>query len=137
MKPGLKALAIALLFTGLVLVNYLAAHLPLRLDLTADKIYTLSSGTRALLAKIGEPVTVDLYFSKNAEGLPILYKDYADRVEAMLRQYVRAAGGKLTLNVINPKPDTTEEEKAAAAGLQPHNDPQAGGEPIYLGVAAT
>ena len=86
MKPGLKALAIALLFTGLVLVNYLAAHLPLRLDATAEKIYTLSPGTRALLAKIGDPITVDLYFSKDAEGLPILYKDYADRVQAMLRQ---------------------------------------------------
>jgi ABC-type uncharacterized transport system involved in gliding motility auxiliary subunit len=137
MKPGLKALAIALLFTGLVLVNYLAAHLPLRLDATAEKIYTLSPGTRALLAKIGDPITVDLYFSKDAEGLPILYKDYADRVQAMLRQYVRAAGGKLTLNVINPKADTPEEEKAQAAGLEAHNDPESGAEPIYFGLAAT
>ncbi len=137
MKPGLKALAIVLLFTGLVLVNYLAAHLPLRLDATAEKIYTLSQGTRDLLGKLGEPVTVDLYFSKDAGGLPILYKDYADRVEAMLHQYARAAGGKLTLNIVNPKADTPEEEKAVAAGLQPHNDPESGAEPIYFGLAAT
>src|SRR5450631_3460643 len=106
MKPGNKVATIALLFIGLVLVNYLASSLPLRLDATAESIYSLSPGTKALLGKIEEPVTLDLYFSKDATGLPIAYKNYATRVSEMLRQYVRASHGKLTLNVINPQPDT-------------------------------
>ena len=55
MKLGSKALAIILLFVGLVLVNYLASSLPARLDSTADSIYSLSPGTKAILGKI-EPL---------------------------------------------------------------------------------
>jgi ABC-type uncharacterized transport system involved in gliding motility auxiliary subunit len=133
MKPGSKAVAIVLLFIGLVLVNFLASALPLRLDLTAESIYSLSPGTRAMLGKVGEPVTLELYFSKDANGLPIAYKNYAARVHEMLRQYVRASRGKLTLNVINPRPDTPEEEKATAAGLAPQVSKQ-GGEPFFFGL---
>ena len=94
MKLSAKALAIVLLFVGLVLVNYLASSLPARLDLTADSIYSLSTGTKTMLGKIEEPVVIDLYFSKDASGLPIQYKNYATRVQEMLRQYVRAGRGR-------------------------------------------
>ncbi len=133
MKFSGKALAIALLFVGLVLVNYLASSIPARLDATAESIYSLSPGTKALLGKIEEPVTLNLYFSKDATGLPIAYKNYATRVTEMLRQYVRAARGKLTLNVINPRPDTPEEEKATAAGLTPQVSQQ-GGDQFFFGL---
>ena len=49
MTNGSKTLAILLLLAGLVLVNYLATSVPLRYDATAEKIYTLSPGTKALL----------------------------------------------------------------------------------------
>lgn len=135
MKLSGKVLAIALLFVGLVLVNYLASSLPVRLDTTAERIYTLSPGTQALLGKIEEPVVLDFYFTKSATGLPIAYKNYATRVEEMLRQYARASRGKLTLNVIDPRPDTPEEEKATAAGIQPQLIP-ATGEQIQFGLVA-
>src|ERR1043165_6734935 len=136
MKLGSKALAIVLLFVGLVLVNYLASSIPYRLDATADAIYSLSPGTKAVLSKIEEPVTIDLYYSKNASGLPIQYKNYAERVEEMLRQYVRGSHGKLTRNVINPRPDTPEEEKATAAGLTPQVSQQ-GGDQFFFGLVVT
>ena len=136
MKLGSKAIAILLLFVGLVLVNYLASSLPVRIDSTADSIYSLSPGTKAILGKIQEPVTLELYFSKDANGLPIAYKNYATRVQEMLRQYVRASKGKLTLNVINPRPDTPEEEKATASGLTPQVSQQ-GGEPFFFGLIVT
>src|SRR4051812_23000609 len=101
MKLGSKALAIALLFVGLVLVNYLASSIPARVDTTADSIYSLSAGSKAMLGKISEPVTLDFYFSRDASGVPISIKNYATRVQEMLRQYVRASHGKLTLNIIN------------------------------------
>ncbi len=111
MKPGPKTVAILALFAGLVLVNYLASKLPLRGDATAGRIYTLSDGTRSLLGKIEEPITLDFYFSRRASGLPVNYKNFASRVEEMLRQYARASGGRLVLNVVNPEPDTPEEER--------------------------
>jgi ABC-type uncharacterized transport system involved in gliding motility auxiliary subunit len=135
MKSGIKLLSAALLFAGLVLVNYLASSLPARLDLTSQKIYTLSPGTRALLAKIEEPVQLDFYFSRSSTTLSIGLKNYAERVQEMLNQYVRSAHGKITLNVIDPKPDTPEEEKATGAGIAPQNSP-ATGETFYFGLVA-
>jgi gliding motility-associatede transport system auxiliary component len=135
MKPGSKALAVALLFVGLVLLNYLAASIPWRLDATAEKIYTLSPGTKALLAKIEDPIELDFYFSRSASTLPIGIKNYADRVLEMLGQYVRAAHGRIVLNVIDPKPDTSAEDKATAAGIAPQTWP-ATGEQFYFGLVA-
>lgn len=136
MKLSTKALAILLLFVGLVLVNYLASSIPLRLDATAGSIYSLSSGSKAMLGKIEEPITLELYFSQDASGLPIAYKNYAARVQEMLRQYVRASRGQLSLNIINPRPDTPEEENATAAGLTPQVAQQ-GGEPFFFGLIVT
>jgi ABC-type uncharacterized transport system involved in gliding motility auxiliary subunit len=135
MTSGRKALALALLFVALVLVNYLASSLPFRFDATAEQIYTLSPGTRALLGKIEEPITLDYYFSKSISGIPIGYKNYAERVREMLRQYAKAARGKLILNVIDPGPDTPEEERATAAGIEPQQLPS--GEQIQFGLVAT
>jgi len=135
MTHGSKTLAILLLLVGLVLANYLATSVPLRYDATSEKIYTLSPGTRALLAKIGEPTTLDLYFSRNAAGQFVEYKNYAERVREMLRQYERASKGKVRLNMIDPEPDTPEEEKATAAGIEPQTMP--GGTQFYFGLVAT
>jgi ABC-type uncharacterized transport system involved in gliding motility auxiliary subunit len=135
MSSASKTAAIALLLVGLVLANYLASMVPYRYDATAEKIYTLSPGTRALLAKVTEPTTLDLYFSSGASGQLVEYKNYAARVEEMLRQYARASAGKVTLNVIDPEPDTPEEEKATAAGIEPQTDP--GGGQFYFGLVAT
>ena len=135
MKSGSKFVVIALLFVALVLVNFLASRLPFRGDATAESIYTLSAGTKSILGKVEEEVVLDFYFSKSVQGLPITYKNYAARVEEMLRQYVRASGGKLQLNVIDPRPDTPEEEKATAAGLQPQQLPT--GETVHFGLVAT
>ena len=135
MTSGSKTLAIVLLLLGLVLVNFLATSVPVRYDATAEKIYTLSPGTRALLSKITEPTTLDLYFSSQTTGQFVEYKNYAERVREMLRQYVRASGGKVRLNVIDPEPDTPEEEKATAAGIQAQTIP--GGSAFYFGLVAT
>ena len=135
MTSGKKLIAIVLLFVGLVLANYLATTVPVRYDATAENIFTLSPGTRALISKISEPTTFDLYYSSNASGQFVQYKNYAERVREMLRQYVRASGGRIRLNVIDPEPDTPEEEKATAAGIQPQTMP--GGAQFYFGLVAT
>lgn len=137
MKPGLiKTLAVLLLAVVLLLVNFLASRVPVRGDLTAGQIYTLSSGTRALLDKIEDPITLQLYVSRDTAGLPTQYKNFAARVEEMLRAYVRAASGRLNLEIVSPAPDTPEEEKAQAAGLQAQQVPLTG-DNFYLGLVVT
>ena len=64
MKIGEKTTVALLLVANLVLVNYLASSYPAKIDLTAQKIYTLSAGTRNLISKIEEPVAKATYISK-------------------------------------------------------------------------
>ncbi|MDD3180284.1 MAG: Gldg family protein [Opitutaceae bacterium] len=135
MKIGSKVIAILLLFIGLVAVNFLASAIPARIDTTAEKIYTLSPGTRSMLGKLEEPVKLELYYTRGAAGLPIYFKNYAARVEEMLRQYVSASRGRIELTVIDPKPDTPAEEKAGVAGLS--GQPMPSGETVFFGLVAT
>lgn len=129
-----KWLAFALLVTGLLLLTYISARLPGQADLTAEKIYTLSQGTRDLLGGLEEPVTLRFYFSRNIPGLPTQFKNFATQVEDLLRQYAAAGSGKIALEVIDPKPDSDEEQAAIRAGLE--GLPLSNGESLFFGLQA-
>src|SRR5262245_46642318 len=76
-----------------------------RLDLTANNLYTLGEGTQAVLDGIDEPINLYLFFSDEAtEQLPSL-RAYATRVREMLEEFAaNAPDGKLVLNVVDPLP---------------------------------
>ncbi len=134
MNRSTQWIALILLLTGLVLINIIASFLPGQIDFTASKIYTLSPGTHALLDKIEEPVTLEFYFSRSAEGIPILFKNYATRIEELLLQYDKAAGGNIELRIIDPRPDTKEEEAAIRVGIS--GQALANGDTLFFGMVA-
>jgi len=121
----------------LVSVNILATHFfTWRLDLTRERLYTLSQGTLRTLAKIDEPLTLRFYYSTRLSDEVPSYGVYAQRVRELLDQYVAAAHGKLRLEVYNPQPFSDAEDRAVAFGLQ--GVPlDAAGEQVYFGLAAT
>jgi ABC-type uncharacterized transport system involved in gliding motility auxiliary subunit len=121
----------------LVSVNIIAARFfSWRLDLTDERLYTLSRGTLATLGKIDEPITLRFYFSNRLGDEVPAYGVYARRVRELLDQYVAAAHGKLRLEVYNPQPFSDAEDRAVAFGLQ--GVPlDAQGEQVYFGLAAT
>lgn len=133
MKTSSKLVALGLLLVGFVLVNVIAKFLPWQMDFTAENLFTLSSGSKTMLKKIEDPVTLNFYFTQSAEDIPIMIKNFASRVEGLLHQYERAAGGKIILNVIDPRPDTKEEEEAVRAGV--HSERMPNGENFILGLA--
>ena len=107
-----------------------------RIDLTQGKLYTLSPGTKATLAKIGEPLVLRFYYSKKlGEEIPS-YGVYAQRVREMLGEYAATANGKIDLQELDPQPFSTVEDRAVAFGLQGVPLDQ-GGEQVYFGLAAT
>ncbi|MBO5775646.1 MAG: Gldg family protein, partial [Kiritimatiellae bacterium] len=128
--------------TALVLVaiiaaaaNVVLAKLPLRVDLTAERLYTLSSGSRAVLGKLDTDVTIKYYVSKSASDMPMMLKTYAQQVENLLKEYVRASKGSIVLEAYDPKPDSDAEEWAQRYGVEPQTvNPF--GSPIYFGVVA-
>src|SRR6516165_1511294 len=129
--------ALAAIAMILVSVNVIAARfLSLRLDLTAEHLYTLSSGTSRTLAKIGEPITLRFYYSTRLGDTAPGYGVYARQVRELLDQYVASARGKIRLEVFDPQPFSTVEDQAVAFGLQavPLNGQ---GEQVYFGLAGT
>lgn len=94
----------------------------LRFDLTDQKLYTLSEGTRATIAKLNQPVTLKLYFSRTvslkAPDQIKYYTGYYHFVKTLLEEYVRVAHGMLKLEIIDPLPFSDEEEDALRYGLK-------------------
>jgi ABC-type uncharacterized transport system involved in gliding motility auxiliary subunit len=121
----------------LVSVNIIATRFfTWRLDLTRERLYTLSQGTLRTLAKIDEPLTLRFYYSTRLSDEVPSYGVYSQRVRELLEQYVAAAHGKLQLEVYNPQPFSDAEDRAVAFGLQ--GVPlDAAGEQVYFGLAAT
>jgi ABC-type uncharacterized transport system involved in gliding motility auxiliary subunit len=136
-RRGIAWAALACIAVLLVSVNVIAGRfLSLRLDLTAEHLYTLSPGTRRTLAKIGEPITLRLYYSNKLGDTAPAYAVYERRVRELLDQYVAVAHGKIRLEVFDPQPFSAVEDQAVAFGLQgvPLNGT---GEQVYFGLAGT
>jgi ABC-type uncharacterized transport system involved in gliding motility auxiliary subunit len=107
-----------------------------RADLTQDRLYTISDGTREILKDIDEPITAKLYFSRNLAAASPDVARYFGRVRALFQQYRDISGGKLQLTVLDPEPFTDAEDKAVAAGLKGLTL-NAAGEVGYFGLVAT
>jgi gliding motility-associatede transport system auxiliary component len=109
----------------------------LRIDLTESRLYTLSPGTRSLLAGIEEPINLYLFFSdQDTQNLPAL-RSYEARVRETLEEFVtHAPDGRLVLQVLDPVRFSEEEDRAEQYGLQAANVGP-GGEPVYFGLAGS
>ncbi len=131
----LGVLAVLALLVGInVLADSRLANV--RLDLTQQGLYTLSPGTRQVLAGLREPVTLRLYYSPALGTRIPAYGAYADRVREMLRQYQQISRGKVRLEFYNPEPYSATEDKALAYGLQ-GVPVDASGEQVYFGLAGS
>ena len=54
--------------------NLILSNLPLRLDLTGERLYTLSKGSKAVLGKLEADVTLKFYFSASSAEMPMQLK---------------------------------------------------------------
>jgi ABC-type uncharacterized transport system involved in gliding motility auxiliary subunit len=116
----------------LIAANYLLSTVRGRVDLTEGKVFTLSEGTRAILAKLESPVTIRFYYTQG-EAAPVALKTYAQRVEDLLSEFRAASSGKVLVEKYNPLPDSDAEEAAnldAIEGQQLNT-----GEKFYLGLS--
>ena len=87
-------------------------------DLTTDRLYTISSGTKQVLGRIEEPINVRLYYSRKLGQAAPLFGKYFERVRALLEQYRDLSGGKIQLTVLEPEPFSDAEDRAVASGLR-------------------
>ena len=107
-----------------------------RVDLTANNLYTLSPGSKEILAKLDEPINLYLFYSdKGTQNMPQL-RTYATRVRELLEEMTARSNGRIKLEVIDPLPFSEDEDRATTYGLQAV-PVSASGETIFLGLAGT
>jgi ABC-type uncharacterized transport system involved in gliding motility auxiliary subunit len=132
---GGTLLVLAVLFIALIVLSN-AMLRGMRIDLTENRLYTLSEGTRQVVAELDEPINLYFFYSdRGTQNIPFL-RSYAQRVREFLEEVAAASRGKVRLAVIDPLPFSEDEDRAAGYGLQAV-PVGASGETIYFGLAGT
>ena len=128
--------SLALLFSAFVIAVTVSGLLfkGVRLDLTENRLYTLSDGTKRIIRDIDEPINLYFFFSDQATKNVPSFRDHANRVRELLEEFADASRGKIQLQVIDPLPFSEEEDQAARFGLQEVQF-AATPDPVFLGLA--
>lgn len=103
-----------------------------RLDLTENRLYSLSPGTKTTLKGLAEPVELTFVYSRTAGRDYPAIRAHAARVRELLAAYGAIAGGRLQITEINPDPFSEAEDEALAAGVRALETDS--GDPLYLGL---
>ncbi|MBX3734476.1 MAG: Gldg family protein [Verrucomicrobiae bacterium] len=128
-----SAAGVLFVFIALVGLNLIFSPARLRLDLTGDKLHTLSPGTREILRRLDGPVEVRFYVSQGKDRMPQALKTYVQSVDDLLAEFRAESGNKIEIRKIDPEPDSEAEDSARLDGVQ--GQPLPNGEEFYLGIA--
>ena len=107
-----------------------------RVDLTENRLYTLSAGTVNLLRGIEEPIRFEFYFSEDASRELPQVRNFARRVHELLDEMARRSNGALEVRRVDPRPFSEEEDQAARFGLESVPVGRTG-DSLYLGIVGT
>ncbi len=129
-----SSVGVVILLVIAIAVNLIFSRFSARVDLTADRVYTLSEGTKSILSRLDTTVQIRLYFSQSAPDLDPGLRTYAQRVEDLLNEYRVASRGKIEIKKLDPKPDSDSEDSANLDGVEGQMM-QLGGDKIYFGLA--
>jgi len=128
-------LLLAVLFLALTIISGSALR-GMRVDLTEQSLYTLSSGSVDILKGLEEPVTLNFYFSEDASADFPMVRNFARRVQELLDEMSERAGGQLVVNRIDPAPFSEAEDRADGYGLEAVPTGRAD-DSLYLGIIGT
>jgi len=128
-----SSLGVVAMFVIIVIMNALASGMKTRIDLTAERAYTLSAGTRAILSKLDTPIQIRFYCTRGDTRMPVMLKTYAQRVEDLLGEYRQVSKGQIDIQKLDPIPDSEAEDSARLDGIE--GQARMDGEPFYLGLS--
>jgi gliding-associated putative ABC transporter substrate-binding component GldG len=100
---------------SVALLNVLSLDHFARLDLTADRAYTLAEASRQTMRDLEDPVTVTAYFSS---GLPTQFEQNRRYVKDLLEEYRASSKGLLSFEFIDPQALETDEDKETKKELK-------------------
>lgn len=123
---------LATLAVIVICVSIISSRFYFRIDMTEDRLYTLSEGSLRIVESLSHDVDVKLYFSKSMKELPVPFKTFGTRVEEILKALASHSAGRLRVEIIDPRPDSDEELRARKYGIQ--GVQLAGTDEAYLGA---
>src|SRR3984957_17862387 len=129
-----SVVGLAALLIIIVALNLLGEFLKFRSDLTENKLYTLSDGTKKILNKLDTDVVVRFYFSKDSASVPVPLRTYAQEVQDLLDEYQQYSHGKVKVIKLDPKPDSDAEDSANLDGIE-GQAVDLTTDKVYLGIA--
>ncbi len=130
-----STIGVAAMFVALVAFNGIASKVKTRVDLTSERAYTLSEGTKRILAKLDTPVLVRFYCTRGDSRMPVFLKNHAQNVEDLLGEFRQRSKGLIEIQKLDPEPDSDAEDSAKLDGVEPRMTEV--GEPFYLGLSVT
>jgi ABC-type uncharacterized transport system involved in gliding motility auxiliary subunit len=116
-------------------INLLGGLFKTRSDLTENKLYTLSNGTKKILNKLDTDVVIRFYFSKDNPSVPVPLRTYAQEVQDLLEEYQQFGHGKIKVVKLDPKPDSDAEDSANLDGIEGQQVNLT--DKVYLGIAVS
>src|SRR5215471_12651155 len=137
-KTGSNAIFLTVLvLSSLGVANLIATRVFGRLDLTEDRIYTLSRASKDLVARLPDRVVAKAFISKD---LPPQVAQIAKYLRDMLDEYKASSKGKFSWEAIDPTGDPKKEQEAQSLGVSKLQLQQLAHEKMslataYLGVA--
>ncbi len=106
-KKRISFFRIGIIAIILILLNFISIRLFTRIDLTRDKIYTLSEASKTLVKNLEDRVTVKVYFT---DDLPSPYSNNRRLLIDVLNDYRSYSDGNLTFEFISPANEDMERE---------------------------
>lgn len=108
----------------LVGINVLAAYLHNRWDLTAEKRYTLTPGTRNMLRHLDSTVTIEVFLKGD---YPATFKQLAQSTQELLEEFREYGGQHIQFSFENPGQGMTDsarmqfQQSLVEKGIMPFN----------------
>ena len=131
----LSMAGVAVMAAILISVNWIGSRAKKRFDLTAERAYTLSDGTRNILKKLDTPVLIRFYCTRGENRMPVFLKNHAQDVEDLLDEYRQASRGQIQIQKLDPEPDSDAEDSAKLDGIEPRSISLT--DSFYLGLSVT
>ena len=112
--------AAAVLLTAIVflLINVTSNLRGARVDMTSDKLFTMSPAAVRILQGLQGPVQVKLYITP-AEKMPTELRNLERDITERMRNFEQVSDGMIEFAVFNPQDDEEMQNTLAAKGIQP------------------
>jgi len=96
---------------------FLGSRYHARLDLTGDRLFTLTDSTKRVIQGLDDRLLIECYFSPESK-LSTAYQERRRALNNFLDELVQMSDGKVVLQRFDPQDDQMVKEKAERLGIQ-------------------